>query len=144
MSHEGDCWDPDAPLVVQVTDPVLSGPIWLQGEAFRKIRVKLRYRSDPSHCLEFCGMNGQLVKVREGKQHKLVPLLSVLPVAPAWKDDIVTSFGTNPDTYGKLFKVREYRADSCILRGFAQKTGRGEKNFTEFTHHLAEVFPPLR
>jgi len=89
-------------------------------------------------------MDGILARVREGRQHKLVPLTSLVPVVPTCKDDIVTSFGTNHDTHGKLFKVREYHSDSCVLRGFGQKTGRGEKNFTEFTCNLAEVFPPLR
>lgn len=145
VSHEGDCWDPHdpGPLIAQVTD--IEQPTWLHDVPFQRIRVKLRYRGNPSpHCLEFCGMDGQLAKVREGKQHKLVPLSSLLPVAPAWKDDIVTSFSTNNDLYGKLFKIREYHADVCVLRGFGQRTGRGEKNFTESTHYLAEVFPPLK
>jgi hypothetical protein len=46
--------------------------------------------------------------------------------------------------HGKLFKIREYHIDICVLCGFSEKPGRGEKNFVESTHYLAEVFPPLK
>jgi hypothetical protein len=146
QSREGDCWDPDAAPEPADSNPADEPmPTWLQHEAFGNIRVKLRYRNQPSMpCLEFCGMEGTLAKVREARRHQLVPLSSLLAANPTGINDLVTNFDTSSETFGKLFKVREYDEDKCVLRGFRQKTGKGEKNYFEFTRNLAEVFPPLK
>jgi len=89
-------------------------------------------------------MEGALAKVREAKRHQLAPLSSLVSVKPTRANDLVTSFEMGSKTFGKLFKVREYSEDKCTLRGFGQKTGKGEKNYLEFTRSLAEVFPPLK
>jgi hypothetical protein len=88
-------------------------------------------------------MEGHLAKVKDGMQPRLVPLDSLAPVRPLYAQDLVTSVGTGKETFGKLFKIRIYGQDRCTLRGFRQKTGRGEKNFFEDTTNLVEVFPPL-
>jgi hypothetical protein len=140
ISHNADAWDACAP------DPDLSpdGPIWLSDPVFGRIRVKLRYRENPlPSYLEFLGMENGLVKVREGMQTKSVPLSSLQALPPTWKNDIVTSFSLG-ETYGKLYKIRDFDSNCCVLRGFGQKTGRNEKNFLVITHELAQVFPPLK
>jgi len=89
-------------------------------------------------------MEDTLAKVKEARRHQLVPLTSLLAVKPTGINDLVMNFDTGSETFGKLFKVREYGEDKCVLRGFRQKSGKGEKNYFEFTCNLAEVFPPLK
>jgi hypothetical protein len=89
-------------------------------------------------------MEGALAKVREARQHQLIPLSSLIAAKPTGTNDLVTNIDTSSETFGKLFKVREYNEDKCVLRGFRQKTGKGEKRILEFTRNLAEVFPPLK
>jgi hypothetical protein len=145
QTNEGNCWDPNATL----PDPLPGGPpTWLHDKAFQKLRVKLHYRNQTTTftpCLEFCGMEGHLAKVKDGMQHRLVPLDNLVPMRPSHAQDLVTSFYTGNDTtFGKLFKIRKYDKEFCTLRGFGEKTGRAEKSFSEETIFLVEVFPPLR
>ena len=119
ISHNADAWDACAP------DPDLSpdGPIWLSDPVFGCIRVKLRYRENPLPTyLEFLGMENGLAKVRDGMQTKSVPLSSLQALPPTWKNDIVTSFSLG-ETYGKLYKIRDFDSGCCILRVSGKKLG---------------------
>ena len=92
-------------------------PNWLADEAFCGIRVKLQYRTQlSSPFLKFGGMEEGFAKVRDGMRRVLVP---------------------------KLYQLREFRSDFCVLKGYGEKTGRKEKNFMVSTHELAQVFPPF-
>jgi hypothetical protein len=138
QTHDGDAWDPNSPVVSNA-----EVPNWLADEAFRGIRVKLQYRTQlSSPFLEFCGMEEGSAKVRDGTRQVLVQLAALQATPPTWQGDIVTSFAMG-ETYGKLYKLREFRSDLCVLRGYGEKTGRKEKNFTIPTHELAQVFPPF-
>ena len=88
-------------------------------------------------------MEEGFAKVRDGMRRVLVPLLDLQAIPPTWQGDIVTSFALG-ETYGKLYKLREFRSDFCVLRGYSEKTGRKEIFFTILTHELAQVYPPLR
>jgi hypothetical protein len=140
ISHDADAWDACAP------DPDLSpdGPTWLTDPLFGCTRIKLRYRANvlPTY-LEFLGMENGLAKVRDGMQRKSAPLSSLQSIPPTWKDDIVTSFSLG-ETYGKLYKIREFNSDFCLLRGYGQRPGRSEKNVAVITRELAQVFPPAK
>jgi len=139
QTHNGDAWDPNSSVVSNA-----EVPNWLANEAFREIRVKLQYRTQlSSPFLEFSGMEEGFAKVRDGMQRVLVPLSDLQAIPPTWQGDIVTSFALG-ETYGKLYKLREFHSDFCVLRGYAEKTRRKEKNFTILTHELAQVYPPLR
>jgi len=139
QTHDADAWDPNSSVV---SNPEV--PNWLVDEAFRGVRVKLRYRTQlSSPFLEFGGMEEGSAKVRDGTRRVLVPLLALQAIPPTWQGDIVTSFAMG-ETYGKLYKLREFRSDFCVLRGYGEKTGRKEKNFTILTRELAQVFPPMR
>ena len=137
-SHSADAWDPCAP------DPEISpdGPTWLTDPVFGRTRIKLQYRRNPSlFDLEFLGMENDLVKIRDGMKQKSVPLPSLEAIPPTSKDGVVTSFSLG-ETYGKLYKIREFGSEFCILRGYGQRPGRSEKNFHVITCELAQVFPP--
>ena len=139
ISHDADAWDACA------LDPDLSpdGPIWLSDPVFDCIRVKLCYRKNPLPMyLEFLGMENGLAKIRDGMQTKSVPLSSLQALPPTWKNDIIISFSSG-ETYGKLYKIRDFDTGHCVLRGFGQRTGRNEKNFLIITRELAQVFPPV-
>jgi len=139
-SHSADAWDPRAP------DPEISpdGPTWLTDPVFGCTRIKLRYCGNLSPFdLEFVGMENNLVKVRDGMQQKLGPLSSLQAIPPTWKGDVVTSFSLG-ETYGKLYKIREFDSEFCVLRGYGQRPGRSEKNFRVSTHELAQIFPPAK
>jgi hypothetical protein len=139
QTHDANAWDPNSS--VPISNPAV--PYWLADEVFRGIRVKLRYCTQPSPpFLEFCGMEEESVKVRDGTRRVLVPLSTLQAIPPNWQGDIVTSFALG-ETYGRLYKIREFRSDFCVLRGYGEKTGRKEKNFTILTHELATVFPPM-
>jgi hypothetical protein len=88
-------------------------------------------------------MENDSVKVRDGMQQKLVPLSSLLAIPPTLKGDIVTSFSLG-ETYGKLYKIREFDGEFCVLRGYGQRPGRSEKNFRVGARELAQVFPPAK
>jgi hypothetical protein len=140
VSHNADAWDPCAPD----PDPSPDGPIWLTDPVFGCIRVKLWYRANllPTY-LEFLGMENNLAKVRDGMRRKSVPLSSLQAIPPTGKDDIVTSFSLGK-THGKVYKIREFSGDFCVLRGYRERAGRSEKNACIVTHELAQVFPPAK
>jgi hypothetical protein len=139
QTHDADAWDPNSSVIL---NPEV--PDWLADEAFRGIRVKLQYHTQlSSPFLEFCGMEEGSAKVRDGTRLVSVPLATLQAIPPTWQGDIVTSFAIG-ETYGKLYKLRAFRSDFCVLRGYGEKTGRKEKNFTILMHKLAQVFPPLR
>jgi len=72
-----------------------------------------------------------------------VPLSSLQSIPPTWKDDIVTIFSLGK-TYSKLYKIREFKSDFCVLRVYGQRPGRSKKNFIVITRELAQVFPPAK
>ena len=140
VSHNADAWDACAP------DPDLSpdGPIWLKDPAFGCMRVKLRYRANPlPPYLEFFGMENGLAKVQGGMRRKTVPLSILQAIPPTGNGDVVISFSLG-DTYGKLYKIREFNSDFCVLRGYGERAGRSEKNVNVVTHELAQVSPPAK
>ena len=135
QTHDGDAWDPNSSMVSNA-----EVPNWLANEAFHRIRVKLQYRTQLlSPFLEFGGMEEGFAKMRDGMRRVLVPLSDLQVIPPTWQGDIMTSFALG-ETYGKLYKLREFRSDFCVLR---EKTARKEKNFMILTHELAQVYPPL-
>jgi hypothetical protein len=139
-SRNADAWDPFA------QDPEISrdGPIWLTDPAFKGIRVRLRYRANPSHMdLEFLGVGNDLVEVRDGVQRKLAPFSGLLAIPPTRNEDIVVSFSLG-ETYGKIYKIREFNSDFCVLRVFGQRPGRSEKHFKVMTRELAQINPPRK
>jgi hypothetical protein len=118
-------------------------PNWLADEAFHGIRVKLQYCTQLLlPFLKFGGMEEGFAKVRDGMRRVLVPLSDLQAIPPTWQGDIVTSFALG-ETYRKLYKLREFRSNFCVLRGYGENTGRKEKNFMILTHELAQVYPPL-
>ena len=139
QSRDADAWDPNSSAPV----PNPEIPYWLSDEAFHGIRVMLRYCSQLSlPFLEFSGMEDGSAKVRDGTRRVLVPLSTLQVIPPTWHGDIVTSFALG-ETYGKLYKIRQFSSDFCVLRGYGEKTGRKEKNFRILTRELVQVFPPI-
>ena len=97
QTHDVDAWDPNSSIV---SNPEV--PNWLAGEAFRGVRVKLRYRTQLSlPFLEFGGMEEGSTKVRDGTRRVLVLLSALQVIPPTWQGDIVTSFAMG-ETYGKF------------------------------------------
>jgi hypothetical protein len=139
-SHNADAWDPCA------QDPEISpdGLIWLTDPAFKGIRVRLRYRANPSHLdLEFLGVANGLVEVRDGMQRKFVPSSGLVAIPPTRNEDTVVSFSLG-ETYGKIYKIREFNSEFCVLRVYGQRPGRSEKNFKVMTRELAQINPPRK
>jgi hypothetical protein len=136
-SHNADAWDPCAP------DPEINADelVWLLDPVFHGIRIQLRYRANFALRLEFLGIDSGLVKVRDGMHMKSVPLSSLQAVPPTRKEDVVTSFSIS-ETYGKLYKIREFDNKVCVLRPYRQRAGRSEKHFHVITRELVQAFPP--
>ena len=136
-SRNADAWDPCAP------DPEISADelVWLMDPVFHGIRIQLRHRANPIALrLEFLGIDNGLVKVRDGMRINSVPLSSLQAVPPTQKEDVVTSFSTS-ETYGKLYKIRQFDNEVCVLRPYGKRAGRSEKHFHVTTRELVQAFP---
>lgn len=134
-SHNADAWDPCA------QDPE-GVPDWLLDSVFTGMRIKLRYRRNPSHMdLEFLGIDNGLVKVRDGMQRKTVPVSDLQAIPPTQNGDPVISFAMG-ETYGKIYKVRTFDDEISVLRPHGQRPGRSETHFRVLTRKLTLVIPP--
>ena len=117
---------------------------WLDNPALRNSRLKLQV-NDPSlqsPCVEFLGVENNLVKVRDKRDTKSVAFQSVSPLLPTSKGDLVM-----PKT-GKLqgtrFTVIRIAEDQCILRKPGCRPTK-ENPDSEFSiSDLVQVYPAPR
>ena len=141
-SNEDPAWDPSSATPRTIADADIEPPFWLSDERFMGVRVQLVERGgDPFRRMEFKGIAGDTVTVQDRMQTRSFALTKVIPILANRKDDILACFAEG-DHFGRMFKVKTFGSDKCVVRPLGMKSGKGEKLLTLETSSLVIVYPP--
>ncbi|PPQ83966.1 hypothetical protein CVT26_011328 [Gymnopilus dilepis] len=141
-SNEDPAWDPSSATPRTIADADIEPPFWLSDERFMGVRVQLVERGgDPFRRMEFKGIAGDTVTVQDRMQTRSFALTKVIPIVANRKDDILACFAEG-DHFGRMFKVKTFGSDKCVVRPLGMKSGKGEKLLTLETSSLVIVYPP--
>ena len=89
---------------------------WLDDEVLqcRRLKLKINEPSVQSPCVEFLGLEDDIVKVRDKMDTKFVPLESVSPLHPTAKGDLVIPKAGQMQ--GVPFHIIRITGDLCVVR----------------------------
>ena len=117
---------------------------WLDNPALQNSRLKLQV-NDPSlqsPCVEFLGVENNLVRVRDKRDTKLIAFRSVSPLLPTSKGDLVML--KSAILQGTRFTVIQIAEDRCVLRKPGCRLTK-ENPDSEFSiSDLVQVYPAPR
>lgn len=132
--EDDDAWNPDA------TAPEIERGIhWLEDNSLKHTRMKLFTEERPNVILEFKQVINDDVKVRDGRDTKLVPLRDVRPVRPTEVGDLVTPL--TGSMIGIAMKVRTFQDHVCTVRRPGKVLRKNEVDPSFPIACLIQIFP---
>ena len=121
--------------------PVSQPMHWLQGPNLAGIQFKLFQKDNPGTILEFVGVEGDEVRVRELIMTKLIPLADVCPVRPTAKDQLVMT--TSGAMCVLVLKVKVYNPPSSTVHQVGKTLRKNESDPSIDLEDLIEIYPPF-
>ncbi|KAJ3503180.1 hypothetical protein NLJ89_g8551 [Agrocybe chaxingu] len=104
-----------------------SAMTWLWDVSLSSMRIRLLLEGHGNRSLEFLEIiTADTVRVRHGMSTETVSISSLTAVHPRMKDDLVTFI--RGENIGQLFKIKEYKGDTCLVRKVGYKPKRREKD----------------
>ena len=131
---DNDAWNPNAP-----TRQIERMEHWLEHDSLKHTRMKLFVEETPNNILEFKEVEGNDVKVRDGRWTKLVPLENIRAVPPKDVGDLVTPL--TGSTIGVAMKVKKFQGDSCVVRQPGKVLRKNETDPSFPIACLIQIFP---
>ena len=118
---------------------------WLDSPHLQQSRIKLMTTDSSVHSpyVEFLSMDGDLVKVRDKVNIKLLPFDSVTPLPPTSDGDLVVP--KTGELKGVQLRVLRIEDDTCMLRKLGVCTPTRKNPDRQFAlSNVVQVFPALR
>ncbi|PPR03120.1 hypothetical protein CVT26_004669, partial [Gymnopilus dilepis] len=135
-------WDPLSAAPKTIADLDIDPPVWLSDDRFKGVRVQLIERGgDPFRRMEFKSIKDGTVTVQDRLQSRSFPIAKVIPILANRKEDILAC-SAEGEHFGKMFKVKTFGCEECVVRPLGTKAGKGEKLYTIETSNLVIVYPP--
>ena len=132
-----DAWNPNS------ATPRVQRPVhWLDCDELQNTRLQLYVSERPDDILEFKGVFGDEVKVRDGRVTKMLPLDDLHGVPPMAKGDLVTA--RTGSMVGVALKVREYKSETCVVRQPGKVLRKHETDPIIPTVDLIAIYPYIK
>jgi len=101
--------------------------------------MKLFVEETPNNILEFKEVEGNDIKVRDGRWTKLVPLENIRAVPPKDIGDLITPLMGS--MIGVAMKVKKFQGDSCVVRQPGKVLRKNETDPSFPIACLIQIFP---
>ncbi|KAF8177878.1 hypothetical protein BJ912DRAFT_1063435 [Pholiota molesta] len=117
-------------------------PTWLEDSSFSELRFLLVEQEHPNNILEFRGVEGNMIVVRDKMKTRTVSLESISWLRPDNLNDMVVPIVG--DLRGRQFKVKLIEGDLCTLHTVGKRLRKWEHDPVLSRNDLARVYPGKR